>query len=71
MQTRLKQQTLVGGKRVTRQELPELPQYAVTTVHRVKVSLYGAKPPVWRWLETAPAAMPLNPRARGPADRLD
>src|SRR2546430_17460813 len=48
IQTRLKQQTLVGGKRVTRQELPELPQDAVTTVHRVKVSLYGAKPPVWR-----------------------
>ena len=29
MQTRLKEQTLVGGKRVTRQELPELPQDAV------------------------------------------
>ena len=59
IQTRLKQQTLVGGKRVTRQELPELPQDAVTTVHRVKVSLYGAKPPVWRRLEI-PGAMPLN-----------
>jgi Plasmid pRiA4b ORF-3-like protein len=28
-------------------------------VHRVKVSLYGAKPPVWRRLEI-PGAMPLN-----------
>ena len=55
----IKRETLVGGKRVTRQELPELPQDAVTTVHRVKVSLYGAKPPVWRRLEI-PSAMPLN-----------
>ena len=59
MLSRLKEQTLVGGKRVMRQELPELPKDAVTTVHRVKVSLYGAKPPVWRRLEI-PSAMPLN-----------
>jgi len=59
IQTRLREQTLVGGKRVTRQELPDLPQDAVTTVYRVKVSLYGAKPPVWRRLEI-PGAMPLN-----------
>src|ERR1700759_5241062 len=59
MLTRLKQQTLVGGKRVTRQELPEPPQDAATTVPRVKVSLHGAKPPVWRRLEI-PGAMPLN-----------
>ncbi len=59
MLSRLKQETRVGGKRVARQELPELPEDAVTTVHRVKVSLYGAKPPVWRRLEI-PSAMPLN-----------
>lgn len=59
MLSRLKEQTLVGGKRVTRQELPELPKDAVTTVHRVKVSLYGAKPPVWRRLEI-PSAMTLD-----------
>ena len=59
MLSRLKEQTLVGGKRVTRQELPELPEDALTTVHRVKVSLYGAKPPVWRRLEI-PSAMPLS-----------
>ena len=36
--------------------VPEEP----VTLHRVKVSLYGAKPPVWRRLEI-PGAMPLNP----------
>ena len=55
----MNRETFVGGKRVTRQELPELPQDAVATVYRVKVSLYGAKPPVWRRLEI-PGAMPLN-----------
>jgi hypothetical protein len=59
LQSRLKEQTFVGGKRVARQELPELPNEAATTVLRVKVSLYGAKPPVWRRLEI-PGAMPLN-----------
>jgi Plasmid pRiA4b ORF-3-like protein len=57
--SRMKRETLVGGKRVARKELPELPKDAVTTVYRVKVSLYGAKPPVWRRLEI-PSAMPLN-----------
>jgi hypothetical protein len=56
---RLKQQTFVGGKRVALQKLPRLPKKAATTVHRVKVSLYGAKPPVWRRLEI-PSAMTLD-----------
>jgi hypothetical protein len=51
MLSRLKEHTFVGGKRIVRHEPPELPADAVTTVHRVKVSLYGAKPPVWRRLE--------------------
>jgi Plasmid pRiA4b ORF-3-like protein len=59
MLSRLRQETRVGGRRVQRQELPGLPKGAVTNVHRVKVSLYGAKPPVWRRLEI-PSAMPLN-----------
>ena len=44
MLDRFGQQTFVGGKRVAVQKLPHLPKQAVTTVHRVKVSLYGAKP---------------------------
>jgi hypothetical protein len=43
LQIRFKEQTLVGGKRVTRQELPERPKEAATTVHRVKVSLHGER----------------------------
>jgi hypothetical protein len=46
MLDQFKQQTFVGGKRVAIQKLPRLPKKAATTVHRVKVSLYGAKPPV-------------------------
>ncbi len=41
----------VGGKRVHRQELPRLEKSAATTIHTVKASLHGAKPPVWRRLE--------------------
>jgi Plasmid pRiA4b ORF-3-like protein len=55
----LGQQTFVGGKRVALQKLPRLPEQAATTVHRVKVSLHGARPPVWRRLEI-PSAMRLD-----------
>jgi hypothetical protein len=41
----------VGGRRVSRQELPRLKKSATSTVHTVKASLHGAKPPVWRRLE--------------------
>jgi Plasmid pRiA4b ORF-3-like protein len=55
----LDKQAFVGGKRVDKQQLPPLSGKAGTTVHVVKVSLYGAKPPVWRRLEL-PSAMTLN-----------
>jgi hypothetical protein len=41
----------VGGRRVPQQKLPRLKKSAATTVHTVKASLHGAKPPVWRRLE--------------------
>jgi len=43
LQQELAGQTFVGGKRVVKQELPELPNRADTTVHVVKVNLHGAK----------------------------
>jgi hypothetical protein len=39
--------------------LPPLPAGAATSVHRVKVSLRGAQPGVWRRLEV-PSDLPLN-----------
>ena len=43
----------LGGDRgqARRSQPPPLPASAATTVHQVKVSLHGAKPPVWRRLE--------------------
>lgn len=55
----LDRQTFVGGRRVVKQKLPRLPKQAATTVHVIKVNLYGAKPPVWRRLEI-PSAMTLD-----------
>lgn len=52
-------QTFVGGRRVAKQPLPALAEHAAATVHQVKVSLHGAKPPVWRRLEI-PSAMTLD-----------
>ncbi|HLJ98812.1 MAG TPA: plasmid pRiA4b ORF-3 family protein [Streptosporangiaceae bacterium] len=51
--------TYVGGKRVRIQPLPELQADGARTVHRVKVALYGSRPPVWRRLDI-PSAMPLD-----------
>jgi hypothetical protein len=54
MLSRLDEQTLVGGKHVARQQLPDLPEHAETTVHRVKISLLDladllAGHPAWAW----------------------
>jgi hypothetical protein len=56
---RLDEQVFVGGKRVTRQTLPKLPKSALSTIHQVKITIYGTKPPIWRRLEL-PSAMTLD-----------
>jgi hypothetical protein len=55
----LESQTYVGSRRVQKQDLPEVSDDARQTVHRVKITLYGAKPPVWRRLEL-PSDMGLD-----------
>ena len=55
----LDKRTFIGGRRVARQQLTPLNDRAAGTVHVIKVSLYGAKPPVWRRLEV-PSAMTLD-----------
>jgi Plasmid pRiA4b ORF-3-like protein len=59
IEAELASHTYVGGKRVRIQPLPKLAADAARTVHRVKVTLYGSKPPVWRRLDI-PSAMPLD-----------
>jgi hypothetical protein len=55
----LDEQVFVGGKRVTRQKLPKLTKSAGSTIHRVKATIHGSKPPIWRRLEL-PSAMTLD-----------
>jgi hypothetical protein len=55
----LASQTYAGDRQDGRPELPALAPGAATTVHRVKVSLRGARPPVWRRLEL-PSDMGLD-----------
>ena len=50
---------LVGGKRVTRQAFPKPAKSALSTIHRVKVTIHDSKPPIWRRLEL-PSAMTLD-----------
>jgi hypothetical protein len=52
-------QAVVGGKRVTRRELPAAPGTAAGGIHIVTVSLHGAEPLLWRRLEL-PSAMTLD-----------
>jgi len=83
MLSRLDEQTFVGGRHVARQQLPDLPEHAETTVHRVKVSLLDladplAGHPAWAWAMRASSrsasrrcrsAPVLQPRASASAAR--
>jgi hypothetical protein len=83
MLSRLDEQTFVGGKHVPRQHLPDLPEHAETTAHRVKVSLLDladplAGHPAWAWAMRASSrsasrrcrsAPVLQPRASASAAR--
>ncbi|MGD0553536.1 MAG: plasmid pRiA4b ORF-3 family protein [Streptosporangiaceae bacterium] len=55
----LNQTVRVGGRVFRKEPVPPLPQDAATTIHQVKVSLRGAKPPTWRRLEL-PSTMTLE-----------
>jgi hypothetical protein len=55
----LASQVGTGPDQPGRREPPPLPDGAAATIHRVKVSLRGAKPPVWRRLEL-PSEMRLD-----------
>ncbi|MCL2583089.1 MAG: plasmid pRiA4b ORF-3 family protein [Streptosporangiales bacterium] len=55
----LASQVDTGPERAGRSQPLPLPDSAATTIHRVKVSLHGAKPPVWRRLEL-PSDMRLD-----------
>jgi hypothetical protein len=48
-----------GQPAASKRPLPSPPAAAATTVHRVKVTLAGARPPVWRRLEV-PSSLPLS-----------
>jgi hypothetical protein len=53
------QGVLWDGPADSDRQLPPLPGSAMTTVHRVKAGLRGARPPVWRRLEV-PSDLPLS-----------
>jgi hypothetical protein len=52
-------QSVAGGARAGRRELPAIPETAASSIHVVIVSLHGAEPPLWRRLEV-PSAITLE-----------